>query len=85
MKLRYHKQLQKQFLSLNARQRQLCERQLGLFEQDQFHRQLNNHPLRGRYLGYRSINIGGDRRAVLRQSRDDVVFVTIGTHSQLYG
>jgi addiction module RelE/StbE family toxin len=83
--LRYHKSFQRQFLDLNARQQRLCERQIGLFEQNPFDRKLNNHPLRGRYVGYRSINVGGDRRAIFRQTGDDVTFIAVGTHSQLYG
>ena len=34
---------------------------------------------------YRSINISGDWRAVFEQNNDEVYFVTLGTHSQLYG
>jgi len=46
---------------------------------------LENHPLQGRYEGYRSINITGDLRAVFKQVRPDKYWFTkIGTHSELY-
>jgi addiction module RelE/StbE family toxin len=83
--LRYHKHFQKQLLNLKEQQQRLCQERIELFEQNPFAQTLNNHPLRGKYLGYRSINVGGDRRVVFRQSGDSVLFVAVGTHSQLYG
>lgn len=47
---------------------------------------LNDHKLTGEYVGYRSINITGDVRA-LYFVRDDgvvVVFAFIGSHAELY-
>ncbi len=58
---------------------------LVIFLSDQFVAKLNNHALTGKYFGYRSINITGDWRAVFEQSEDGAYFVTLGTHSQLYG
>ncbi len=56
-----------------------------LFLENELHPLLNNHPLAGEYAGFRSINITGDLRAIYyRLSEDTVVFVSIGTHSQLY-
>lgn len=85
MNLRYHKQFQKQFSDLTPNQQRLCQRQIEFFEQSPFHPSLNNHPLRGKYVGYRSINVGGDRRVIFRQSGDDVLLAAIGTQSKLYG
>ena len=57
-----------------------------LLTQNEFHVLLGNHPLVGEYAGFRSINITGNFRAIYYKiSRDIVVFVDIGTHSQLYG
>lgn len=46
---------------------------------------LNNHPLKGKYKNYRSINITGDYRALYLENDDEVIFDEVGTHSQLYG
>src|SRR3990167_2244855 len=63
---------------------QLKER-LILFEQKPFIAILNNHALKGRQEGYRSINITGDMRAIfIVLDKNRVEFVYIGSHSQLY-
>lgn len=56
---------------------------------DPHHRLLNNHSLTGEYVGYRSINITGNWRAVFSEIQDEegnelIVFKVLGTHSQLY-
>lgn len=56
-----------------------------LFSQNKFHPILNNHGLSGGYRGCRSINVSGDLRAVFRENGEAVVFIWLGTHSQLYG
>jgi mRNA-degrading endonuclease YafQ of YafQ-DinJ toxin-antitoxin module len=49
------------------------------------HPLLNNHKLQGDIDGYFSINISGDIQAIYEQvDKDLVLFVKIGTHSQLY-
>lgn len=58
---------------------------LAVFLSDEFAVKLNNHALMGKYFSYRSINISGDWRAIFEQNQDGVYFVTLGTHSQLYG
>ncbi len=46
---------------------------------------LNNHKLKGKYQGYRSINITGDWRAIFEECPNgDVLFLLFGTHNQLY-
>lgn len=58
---------------------------LTLFEKDQFNPSLNNHALKGTYLGYRSINVTGDIRAIFKKNDDTIIFVAIDSHSNLYG
>ena len=65
-------------------QMKLNER-LRLFVQDRFHPLLNNHELTGEWAGHRSINVTGSYRAIFIQGTDSVTFVTVGTHSELYG
>ncbi len=62
---------------------------LELFVENPQHPQLRNHALRGRYAGYRSIDITGDWRAVFQtrvtETQEIVTFQFLGTHEQLYG
>ena len=85
MTIDYHKDFTKTFKKLPPKvKNQFKERQL-LFEKDQFNPILNNHALKGKYQGYRSINIAGDLRAIFQKENQYVIFVKIGSHSQLYG
>jgi addiction module RelE/StbE family toxin len=45
---------------------------------------LNNHPLSGKLKGLRSINVSGDYRSIFEEKSGDIIFIAIGTHSQLY-
>lgn len=59
-------------------------KRVELFLQDPYNAQLHNHLLTGNYKGCRSINITGDWRAIFFEEADIVIFVALGTHSQLY-
>lgn len=63
-------------------------KRLTLFIDNPSHPHLHNHSLSGNYIGYRSININGDWRALYVEEQDTqrliVTFKAIGTHSQLY-
>ena len=52
---------------------------------DEFDPILNNHALKGKYLGYRSINITGDLRVLYKKEGNMMIFTVIDTHSNLYG
>ena len=58
---------------------------LDLFTGNKFHPILNNHSVDKRFPGCRSINVTGDYRAIFKEVGQEVKFVHIGTHSQLYG
>ena len=58
---------------------------LDLFSENPIHPSLRNHPLTGKYAGFRSINVTDDWRAVYREKEDSIKFVAIGTHQKLYG
>jgi mRNA-degrading endonuclease YafQ of YafQ-DinJ toxin-antitoxin module len=81
-----HKGFKKQFRKLSPKiQAQFFER-VELFLKDRFHPFLNNHSVDATYPGWRSINITGDYRALFDiKDKDDVVFMKISTHSELYG
>lgn len=45
---------------------------------------LNNHSVEKVFPDCRSINITGDYRAIFKVEQDTVIFITIGTHAELY-
>ncbi len=68
------------FLQKKTRER------IRLFRENPFNSTLDNHKLHGEYFGCSSIKITGDFRAVFEHTDENhVVFLDIGTHSELYG
>lgn len=85
MIINYHKDFLKDFKKLPKKiKEKFKERQL-LFERDEFNPVLNNHALKGRWLGYRSMNVTGDIRAIFKRDAESALFVAIDKHSNLYG
>src|SRR3989338_8965684 len=64
MRLIFHRNFEKQFTKLREGEKKRIKERLALFLDDEFNPTLNNHPLRGKYQGYRSINIAGDFRNI---------------------
>ncbi len=85
MNIRFTKDFVNRAKLLRPAERQKLETKLALFAQNPLHPQLRNHRLKGKWGGYRSIDIGGDIRALYFESGDEAVFDQVGTHSQLYG
>lgn len=85
MKVSYTKNFIKQAEKLPAKLQAKVYEHIKLFRDNPLHPNLRNHPLKGKYTAYRSINITGDYRALYLQKEDEAVFDKIGTHSQLYG
>lgn len=84
-KIEFAKTFQKQFKKLKPSQKDRFYERLFLFEQDPYERKLRNHALKGRWVGYRSIDVSGDLRALYYVDGEKIViFAFIGTHSQLY-
>lgn len=82
---KFDKQLRKSPLPIKRAFRQ----RFALFLTDQHHPLLHNHLLTGNFLGYRSINVTGDWRALYKEVPVDdgkviIEFHLLGTHSQLY-
>ena len=85
MKIVLHKNFEKQYSKLQPTEKKRFKQRKDVFLIDPYDPVLNNHPLRGIYKGYRSINIGGDLRAIYSLLNDDTTFfVAIDTHSNLY-
>lgn len=84
MTIDFHEDFIKAFKKLSPKIKKKFQDRLDIFEKDYFNPMLNNHSLNGAYAGYRSINITGDIRAIYRKANDVVLFVKIGSHSELY-
>jgi len=85
MKLRYSRSFQKQFQKLPSTRQHKVKEAVSVFEMEPTHQSLRNHPLKGDWQGYRSISAGGDLRLHYRTiKKDEVLFVAVGSHSQLY-
>ncbi len=85
MTISYSKNFIKQSKKLDKFIRQQLLERIALFSNNPLDSRLNNHPLKGKYKKYRSINVTGDFRALYLTQDDLVIFDIVGTHSQLYG
>lgn len=85
MKIVLHHNFVKKYQKLRETEKKQFKERRDLFFTEPFHPILNNHPLKGRYTGCRSINITGDLRVIYQYlTEDTVIFTTIDTHSNLY-
>lgn len=89
MKIKFAKKFVKEYERTGFKIRKAVKERIDLFNKEPFHPKLRNHPLSGKYSGYRSINITGDWRAiflVLEEAGSETIifFEMLGTHSQLY-
>ena len=57
---------------------------LEIFKENKTNKILNNHSVDKAFTNCRRINVTGDYRAIFKEYDDMVVFVNIGTHSELY-
>lgn len=85
MTIQLHKNFKRQYEKLTKSQKIKFKERRSVFLQDEFNPILNNHALKGKYQGYRSINITGDIRVIFEKEAQYIVFVKIGSHSSLYG
>jgi addiction module RelE/StbE family toxin len=75
----------KQYAKLNLKVKTSFKQRIETFKANPFDVGLRNHALKGKYLGYRSLDITGDVRALYTTQGDTIIiFGFIGTHSQLY-
>ena len=75
----------KQFKQLRENQKTRFYERLELFKKDPHDRVLRDHALKGKYTGYRSIDIEGDLRALYYINGNRIVIPAFtGSHAQLY-
>lgn len=87
MKVFFHKYFRKRFVKFPEKIQNKFDIQLELFYKNIHDERLSNHELHGKYINCRSINVTGDILAVYRKvgtTTDDVLFIDIGTHAELY-
>ena len=75
----------KKYGTLREGEKDRFKARIRLFQENRHHPLLHDHQLHGKYAGYRSINIGGNLRAIYKLiPPDTAVFVAIDTHTKLY-
>ncbi len=79
-----HKNFEKQYKKLKKSEKDKFKERINIFLTDEFNPILNNHPLKGKYQSYRSINVTGDLRAIYKKEENLAIFVAIDLHSNLY-
>jgi len=86
MTIQYLPRFKKQYRKLPAELQDQFAQRLYLFVEDPTNPKLRVHPLKGKFVGYWSMNINGDLRAIYFKQEDTIIiFALIGTHSELYG
>ena len=85
MKVRFHRNFERNYQKLPKKEQGRFKERINLFTRDEFDPLLNNHPLYGKYKGYRSINITGNLRAIYKLETQEVrIFIAVGSHGELY-
>ncbi len=85
MKYKFHNHFKKSYNKLPKKLQNKVVEKLSIFAKNPFTSSLNNHLLIGKYKNYRNINITGDFRAVYKElSKNEIILVKLGTHSELY-
>lgn len=85
MRIEFHREFRRNLYKLPDSIQSKVHERLRMFEANKFAPLLNNHSVKKTYPGCRSINVTGDYRAIFYEAGDLVMFVNIGTHSELYG
>ena len=73
MVIKTTKAFDKQYAKLNFKVKLSFKRRISLFKANPFEVTLSNHALKGKYLGYRSIDITGDVRALYITQGDTII------------
>ena len=86
MKIVYSREYLKRYKKLDERSRKAVDHALTVFMENPFAPELRNHPLKGEFMGSRSIDAGFDLRIVFSEEGNYflVALLKVGSHSQLY-
>lgn len=75
----------KQYKKAPKKVQKSFKQRLRLYVQNPGHVGLRRHQLSGKFAAYTSINITGDWRLILKEEKNSITCMLLGTHSQLYG
>jgi addiction module RelE/StbE family toxin len=88
MKIVFDPEFVKKTKKINVRIRKRLKEKIIIFSRNPYDPQLHNHQLKREYIGYRSINITADWRALYKEisegEEEIAYFILLGTHAQLY-
>ncbi|MDP3900549.1 MAG: type II toxin-antitoxin system RelE/ParE family toxin [bacterium] len=84
MQVKFHKIFKKKFKKLPPWAQKKFYERLEVFLRNDHDAVLRNHSVDKAYPNCRSINISGDYRAIYYHNGDEVIFIIIGTHAELY-
>ncbi|MEA2017126.1 MAG: type II toxin-antitoxin system YafQ family toxin [Campylobacterota bacterium] len=56
-----------------------------LLSDEQLPPEAKDHPLKGDFVGFRELHIGGDLLLVYKVTEDNLYLTRIGSHSQIFG
>lgn len=86
MRIDYSKRFLKQLVKSDVSIQEGFQKRLELFIENKSNPVLNVHILKGEYLGYKSMNLTENWRALYREleNGDIIFFDFFGTHSELY-
>ena len=84
MRVIFHGNFRKKFGKLSVAIQEKFRERLTFFLRNTRDPILNNHSVGKAFPGCRSINVTGDYRAIFREEGEAVIFITIGTHADLY-
>ena len=85
MRILTHRNFDKAYMKLRDGEKNRFKERRNMFLNNPFYPMLNNHALNGKYVGCRSINIGGDLRAIFKMLNEKTaLFVDVDTHPNLY-
>ena len=84
MRIEFSRNFEKEYCKLPTKKQNKVDAAIKLFLQDSTNRVLRNHALKGEWLGHFSISAGGDLRLHFKLLGDTALFISVGTHAQLY-
>ncbi len=88
MEIGFSPRFRKQYRKADVRIRHRIDDLLRIFKSNPNDLQLNNHELEREWIGYRSIDVTADWRAIYEEKTEggEIVayFIELGTHEQLY-
>ena len=89
MIVRYTSSFFKRIKKQDVRIRNSFKEAIKLFAKDPNTPELNNHELEREWIGFRSIDVTSDWRAIFKEVEEGedrvAYFMAVGTHDELYG